>query len=57
MPILRAEITQAQMDFWTRKKEEIKMQQRMAGRESAVTNDSMLQGLIDLWMRLEKKDQ
>jgi len=45
------------MDFWKRKKAEIKRQQRLAGKEDRVTNDSMLQGLIDLWMKLEQKEQ
>ena len=56
MPILKGDITKAQMDFWARKKEDIKRQQRLAGKESRVTNDTMLQGLVDMWMRLERRD-
>tara|TARA_Y100000310_G_scaffold135126_1_gene133987 strand:+ start:689 stop:877 length:189 start_codon:yes stop_codon:yes gene_type:complete len=57
MPTLKGEITPGQKDFWDRKKDEIKRQQRLAGSEEKVTNDTMLQGLIDLWMKLEEREQ
>ncbi len=57
MPTLKAEILPGQKDFWDRKKEEIKRQQRLAGKEGRVTNDTMLQGLIDMWMKMEQREQ
>ena len=57
MPTLKGEILPGQADFWNRKKAEIKRQQRLAGKEGRVTNDTMLQGLIDMWMRMEQRDQ
>lgn len=57
MPILKGDVTKVQMDFWARKKEDIKRQQRLAGKESRVTNDTMLQGLVDMWMQLERRDE
>jgi hypothetical protein len=55
MPTLKAEITRPQKDFFDRKKKEIKRQERLAGREKEVTNDTLVQGLIDLWMHSEKE--
>lgn len=57
MPTINGmEVSPAQKDFWERKKAEVKQQQRLTGRESRVTNETMLQGLIDLWMKLEEKE-
>ena len=52
---IRGKVKRRHYDFWLRKKEEIRQQQRLAGMEDRVTNDTMLQGLIDLWMRLEER--
>jgi hypothetical protein len=57
MPTLRGDVLPGQKDFWNRKKEEIKRQQRLAGKEDRVTNDTMLQGLIDFWMKMEQREQ
>ena len=56
MPTLRAKISKEKMDFWSRKKDEIRRQHQLAGREEKVTNDSMMEGLIDMWMKLEEQE-
>jgi hypothetical protein len=56
MATLKVKISQDKMDFWNRKKEEIKRQHALAGREDKVTNDTMMEGLLDLWMKLEEQE-
>ena len=51
-----ADLDARHTDFWRRKKEEIKMQDKIAGQEKKVTNNSMLAGLIDFWMRMEEQE-
>jgi hypothetical protein len=51
----RLEVTPEQKEFWDRKKEEIRAQARLRGERSRVTSSTMIQGIIDLWMKLEEK--
>ena len=56
MPHIKVEITKAQKDFLDRKKQEIAQQERLGGRERRVTTNTVIQGMLDLWMTLEKKE-
>tara|TARA_Y100000034_G_scaffold130589_3_gene189395 strand:+ start:225 stop:407 length:183 start_codon:yes stop_codon:yes gene_type:complete len=56
MPEVKATITHGQKDFLERKKGEIRIQQRLAGKEKRVTNSTVIQALLDMWMRMEDRE-
>lgn len=45
----------AQMAFWERKKKELARMKELQGNEDAISNSTMLQALVELWMTLDGK--
>ena len=43
--------------FWERKKKEMKRMAVLDGKEAAVSNSLVFQGLVELWMALDAPDK
>lgn len=43
----------AQAAFWERKKKELARMPELQGKESRISNSTMFQGLVELWMALD----
>jgi len=42
-----------QAAFWERKKKELRRMQILSGKEDVLSNSTMVQGLVELWMTLD----
>lgn len=43
----------AQAAFWERKKKELARMVELEGKETKISNSTMFQGLVELWMAME----
>ena len=45
----------AQLAFWERKKKELARMKELQGNEKTISNSTMFQALVELWMTLDGK--